>query len=420
MTNPFRKVLVLLVITAAVAFTGWRVWQAYEKKSAATGQPTAKGSAKGGGGARLISVGVARARAGAIKDDIEITGSLKPKEQVDVTSKVTGRVQTLTVQVGDFVKRGQVIAELEDAELAQQVRRAQASRDIVSATQQQRNAELANVKADADRAKQLLDQGLIARQDYETKLTAYRVMQAQIALTQAQHEQASAELRELTIQRGQMKIVAAIPGYIAQRFVDVGAVVSPATPIVKIVNLSTMVTVANVPEKSFSRLRVGGGAIVTVDAMGQQQYPARIARISPVLDVATRTALVEVEIPNPAGALKAEMFARVKLDVGGTREAVLVPRESLVYRGQQPGVYVLESKRPVFRAVDTGTTHGTDVEVTANLTAGTPIVGRGAAMIQEGDQIRVMEKEDAGMDKNPPGKNRSEAPAQPGGMRAGV
>ena len=412
MTKLSRKIILGLVLTAAVGFAGWRVWQAYEKKSAAA-QPSAKGPGNGAAAARVITVAVARARSGAVRDDIEITGSLKPKEQVDVTSKITGRVQSLTVQVGDLVKRGQIIAELEDAELTQQVRRAQAARDVVIATRQQRNAELANVKADADRSKQLFDQGLIARQDYETKLTNYRVMQAQVALVAAQQEQAAAELRELTIQRSQMKIIAPISGYVAQRYVDMGAVISPSTPIVRLVNLSTMVAVANVPERSISRLRVGGGAVVTVDALNQQEFPARIARIAPVLDVATRTALVEVEIANPNGALKAEMFARVKLDIGGTRDAILVPREALVYRGQQPGVYVLESKNPVFRPVDTGTAHGTDVEVTTNLPAGTPVVSRGAAMIQDGDQIRVMEQKDAS-------KDRSDAPSQAGNVRAGA
>lgn len=419
MKKVSRHILVALLIAAAAGFTGWRVWQAYEKKNAAS--PAAKGPGKGGA-TRVISVGVARARTGAVRDDIEITGSLKPKEQVDVTSKVTGRVEQLTVQIGDLVRKGQLLAELEDSELAQQVRRAQAARDVVAATQQQRQAELANVKADADRAKQLFDQGLIARQDYDTKLTNFRVMQAQIALVAAQAEQAAAELHELTIQRSQMKIYAPISGYIAQRFVDIGAVVSPSTPIVKVVNLSTMVTVANVPEVNISRLRIGGGAVVTVDALNRQEFPARVARIAPVLDVATRTALVEVEIRNPQGALKAEMFARVKLDVGGTRDAVLVPRESLVYKGQQPGVYVLESKRPVFRPVDTGTTHGPDVEVTANLAAGATVVSRGAAMIQDGDQIRVVEdvKDATAEPPSAPTSDREGAGPEKAGARVGA
>jgi hypothetical protein len=87
--------------------------------------------------------------------------------------------------------------------------------------------------------------------------------------------------------------------------------------------------------------------------------------------------------------LKAEMFARIRLDLGSTREATLIPRDGLVYRGQQPGVYVVEGDRPVFRAIETGMTREDQVEVLANLDAGTTIVGRGATMIREGDLIRA-------------------------------
>jgi RND family efflux transporter MFP subunit len=368
---------------------GHRVWQAYQNKAAAESSPRKSGPT------RTITVTTAQARTASIPVNLELTGSLKPKEQVDITSKVTGRVERLTVQVGDVVRRGQVIAELEDAELAQQVRRAQAAREVARATVQQRNAELGNAKADADRAKQLLDQGLLARQDYDAKLTAFRVMQAQVSLANAQTEQASAELRELLIQREQMRIVAPLSAHVAQRFVDVGAIVSPATPIVRLVNLSTMVTLANVPENAISKLRVGSRASVKVDALDEAQFEGKVARIAPVLDVATRTALVEVEIPNPSGRLKAEMFARVRLDVESTRQAVLIPRDSLVYKGQQPGVYVVVSNKPVFRAVETGSAHGGSVEVVANLPSGATVIKRGAAMLQEGDEIRIVPGEEA-------------------------
>jgi RND family efflux transporter MFP subunit len=395
MKKKTKIVAIILCFSALTGFAGWRIWQAYQKKAAV--ETAAAARTKGGAG-RLITVSIARARTAPVRQDIEITGSLKPKEQVDVTSKVTGRVQRITVQVGDFVRQGQLIAELEDLEIAQQVRRAEAAREVVRATEQQRKAELANAKADADRAKQLFDQGLLSRQEYEAKTTSYRVFQAQVALVAAQEEQAAAELRELTIQRAQMKIHAPISGFVAQKFVDTGAVVSPSTPIARVVNLSTMVTVANVPEREVARLRLGNRATVTFDAFGQQEFTGTVARIAPVLDAATRSALVEVEISNPQGALKAEMFARVRLDVGQMREAILIPRDALVYRGQQAGVFVVDSTKPVFQSVDTGATHGPEVEVVANLEPGTTIVSRGAAMLQEGDQIRVVESKEAELD----------------------
>jgi RND family efflux transporter MFP subunit len=405
MKKHVKRILLFTVIVAAAAFSGHRIWDAYQTKKAAD---RAKSPSQDARPARVVSVSMTEARKGSVRDEIEITGSLKPKEQVDVTSKITGRVEKLTLQVGDYVKRGDLIAVLDDAELEQQVRRAEAALAVVRATQQQRQAELSNAKADLGRAKQLTEGGLISRQEYDTKLTSFRVVQSQIALAQAQQEQAAAELKELKIQLEQMRIHSPISGYIAQRYVDIGAVISPSTPIARVVNLSTMVTVANVPESQVSKLRVGNQAVVNVDAFGSQPFRGRVARVSPVLDVATRTALVEVEIPNPKSELKAEMFARVKLDLGAMRDTVLIPRESLVYRGQQAGVFVMESKRPSFKSVETGITQGQQVEVLRNLAVGTSIIGRGAAMLNDGDQVRVVEETEAGRVEKPnvPDKTR--------------
>jgi len=184
------------------------------------------------------------------------------------------------------------------------------------------------------------------------------------------------------------------------RYADVGALLGPNTPIVRVVNLATMVAAANVPEREVGKLRVGNKAVVYVDAFGDRAFTGQVVRIGPVLDAATRSATIEIEIHNPGGLLKAEMFARVELDLATTREAVLIPREGLVYRGQQPGVYLVEEDKPRFRPIETGLTQGDKVEVLASLEPGTVIVGRGSTMIAEGDSIVVAGQERTG---SPPG-----------------
>lgn len=404
-----KRLIVIIVVLGMGGFVGYRAWDAYQAKQEADGKGKGKAAGKKGGGMQVVSVGVAEARQGQVREEIQITGALRPKEQVDVTAKVTGRVENIRVNIGDKVRRGDLLAEMEDLEIQQQVRRATAAQEVVRATLQQRRAELANAQADLDRSRQLMEGGLIPRQEYESKQTSFRVVQAQVQLTQAQGEQAQAELNELRIRLEQMKIVSPIDGVIAERFVDVGAVISPATPLVRIVNLSTLITRANVPEREVSKLRLGNRAQVVVDAFGNTVYDGKVSRISPVMDAATRTALVEVEIPNRDGNLRAEMFARVTLDLATLRPAVLVPRESLVYRGQQAGVYLLSGRRPVFREVEPGINQGDEVEVLANLPAGTQIVSRGAAMVNEGVTVQI-----AGEDRRPGESQPAAAKKGPG------
>lgn len=376
------KIIVICAFLALISLGAYRIWQAYERRSAPA-------TAKAAGASRVVSVEVDKARSGTVRQEVLLTGSLKPKEQVDVVAKATGRLVRLLVHVGDRVNAGDLIAELEDDEVEQQVNRAIAAQAVAAASAAQREAELSNAKSDLNRQQSLFDEGLISRRDLEAQQTAMQVVQSQLQLARAQERQAQAELNELKIQLQQTRIYAPMAGSVARRYVDPGALLGPSTPIINLVNLSVMVTVANVPERDIGNIRVGNTAIVKVDAFGGEDFQGRVVRISPVLDAATRSASVEVEIPNRDGRLKAEMFARVMLDLATFRESVLIPREALVYRGQQPGVYIPKGNQAEFRPIETGLTQGEQVEVLANLLPGTSIVTSGATMLGEGDEIRV-------------------------------
>ena len=382
--NKWAKRSLAIVIGAGLVFlAGWRVYEIKQEQA----DPASK--KKKGGGARVISVDLAESKVGQVREELLLTGALKPKETVNVTPQATGRVQQLYFRVGDLMQDGALIAELDDDELQQQVRRAEAAIGVTNASLNQREAEHQNALASLKRSEDLFKDGLISPQEFEQQKTSVAVFEAQMNLAKAQKTQAEAELRELHIRLEQTKIYSPMAGAVSQRYVDVGALVNPNTPLIQLVNLSTMVTQGNVPERSIGKLRVGNETTVTVDAIPDHPFTGRVARISPVLDAATRSALIEIDIPNPNRELKAEMFARIRLDLGSTREATLIPRDGLVYRGQQPGVYVVEGDRPVFRPIETGMTREDQVEVLANLPAGTQIVGRGATMIREGDRIRA-------------------------------
>jgi RND family efflux transporter MFP subunit len=418
--RKFIKAIVFIAIVGAVAFGAW-----YYKQSALRAKEAApRPGPRAGGGppgsqtqiprSQVVTVSAVRAEIGQVREKLALTGALKPKEQVDVTPKSTGRLQKIHFHVGDAVQAGALIAELERDELEQQVRRSEAAIGVARAALTQRTAELSNAEAQLGRAERLRADGLISPQDYEAQKTQTEVVRAQVRLAQAQMEQAEAELRELRIRLEQTRVYSPMNGHIAVRYVDVGALLGPSTPIVRVVNLNTMVTAASVPERDVGKLRVGNLARIRVDAFGDREFTGRVARISPVLDAATRTANIEIEIPNPGGLLKAEMFARVELDLERTRQAVLIPREALVYRGTQPGIYLINKDRPEFRPIEAGMTQGDQVEVLSSLAPGTVLVGKGSTMIAEGDRIRVAGE--AGRENGPQRLARQEPP--PGGQAA--
>ena len=375
-----KRILAIAIGLGLVYLVGSKVYEANRQAAA---------PAKKKAGGRMVNVDLASVRVGEVREELLLTGALKPKEVVDVNAKATGRVEKIHFLVGDLVREGQLIAELEDDELLQQVKRSEASIEVSQAGVAQRKAELANTKANLERARQLFEEELLSPQEYQQQQTSLEVVNAQVSLAEAQSAQAQASLNELKIRLEQTRIYAPMTGVVAERGVDPGALVNPNNPIVRIVNLSTMVTQGNVPERNIGKLRVGNQTKVEVDAIPGKAFSGRVARIAPVLDAATRSALIEIDIRNPELILKAEMFARITLDLGSMREATLIPRDGLVYRGRQPGVYVVEGDgdRPVFRAIETGMTREDQVEVLANLDPGTRIVGRGATMLRDGDRI---------------------------------
>ncbi len=395
MPKKFRvkHLLIVIPIIALLGFIGYRVFQAVRAKSelqqSGTGQGGGggRGGFGGGGRAQMVQTGVVSS--GKISEKVALTGSLKAKEQVDVNPKIQGRIVKINVDTGQAVARGALVAMIEDDEITQQLERSKAAIAVADASIAQREAELNNAKAELDRKKQLVDAGLLSRIELDTLETRYRVAQSQLELARAQRRQSEAEQRELAIRQSQTRVYSPINGVVAKRHVDIGAMASASTPIVTVVSVSPMVIDAKASERDIARIRRGAPVDVTVDSLPGRKFAGRVMRISPLLDPQTRNGLVEIEISNHDSMLKGEMFARIELDLGTERETTLLPRDALVYRGEKPGVYVIESDKARFIALETGLTQEDKVEIISGLKAGDTVITRGSNLIKDGDNVRV-------------------------------
>lgn len=383
-----KHLLWLLPVLALVGFTGFRVYQTMKSKA----EPAAAGGGgRGGpgGGARAQQVQTDKVSTGTISEKITLTGTLKAKQQVDVNPQIAGRITQILVDTGQPVARGTLLAVIQDDEIKQQVERAGAAISVDDASIAQREAELNNARAELERKRKLVEEGLLSRIELDTLETRVRVTQSQLELARAQRRQSQAEQRELNIRQGQTRVYSPIAGVVAKRHVTTGAMASSGSPIVTVVSLSPMIIEAQVPERDIARIRRGAQVKVTVDSLPDQNFSGRVMRIAPQLDAQTRNGLVEIEIPNRNAMLKGEMFARVELDLGSTRETILLPRDALVYRGEQPGVYTVENEAAKFLAVETGLTQEDKVEVINGLKAGDTVITRGANLLKDGDRVRI-------------------------------
>lgn len=410
--RAIKYLLIALPLIALAGLIGFRVFQAVRSKNQeTTAGPGGAGRGAPGGG-RVQTVHTDVISTGQISEKVALTGSLRAKEQVDVSPKIAGRLVNVLVDTGHPVAQGALIAQIEDDEIRQQIERSKAAIAVVEATIAQREAELGNAKAELERKKQLVDAGVLSRMELDALEMRHRVALSQVELARAQKRQSEAERRELDIRQSQTRIYSPVTGLVAKRNAHPGAMINPGASIVTVVSVSPMVIEAKASERDIARVKRGLPVTVTVDSLPGQRFTGRIMRISPLLDAQTRNGLVEIEIPNRGGTLKGEMFARVELDLGGSRETTLLPRDALVYRGDQPGVYVIESEKAKFIALETGMTQEDKVEVISGLKAGDAVVTRGSNLLKDGDRVRVMGKGQQGGSQQQ--EHQAESLRQPG------
>ena len=242
--------------------------------------------------------------------------------------------------MGDPVRRGQVIGKIEDREIVEQVSQAEASQQVSKATIRQREADLNVAKVNFDRSKNLFERQLLAKQALDDAESRYLAAEAQIDLSKAQLAQAEARLQELQINLQNTTVTSPVDGFVGKRNVDPGAMVSQNTPIASVVDISKLRMVANVVEKDIRLVTVGDSGTVDVDAYPGEKFNGRIARVAPVLDPATRTASMEIEIANNDKRLKPGMYARVSLTVEERKNTLVAPKSAVVDFENKRGVWM--------------------------------------------------------------------------------
>lgn len=367
----------------------------------------APGGGRGGGARPPMPVEFAPVKRTNVAERVTIVGNLIGAATVEAVPRINGRLSAVHVKLGDSVRQGQAIAQVEDREIREQVRQAEAAYKVGDATIRQREADLKLAQTNLERNRNLLERQLLPRQTYDDTEARHQAAIAQLDLARAQHEQSTARLEELRINLANTTIHSPVDGFVGKRYLDPGAAVSPNAPVASIVDIRTVRMVANVVERDVKRVSIGMPAQIEVDAFPGEKFTGRIARIAPVFDPQTRTAEMEIEVPNPAFRLKPGMYARVDLTTGTRDNALTVPQNAVVQFEGKTGVFVSQDTQPAgaaqpasaqrgegpsvmtakFTPVETGIRDGQQVEITGGISDGARVITTGATALKDGDRI---------------------------------
>jgi membrane fusion protein (multidrug efflux system) len=425
-----KKVALVVVLLLAVAGIAFYMGQSSRPPAQAAGGGAdaagGRGRGAGGGGGGFggggrggpggpMTVEVATARRGQVMQQLVVVGNLVGDATVAVVPRAAGRLQDISVRLGDRVARGQRIAKIEDVELQEQVKQQEAALEVSKATIRQREADLQLAQTNAERSRNLFARQLLPKQTLDDTEARYQSAVAQLDLARAQNSQSAARLDELRFNLRNTVIVSPVDGFVARRAVDPGAFVGPNAPVVDVVDIGRVRLVANIIEKDLDQLQRGDETQVEVDAFPGEMFMGRIARVAPVLDPATRTASIEIEIPNPGFRLKPGMYARVTVTTDERKDALVVPSNAVVDMGGRRGVFrAVENDTVTFQPVSVGIDQDKQIEIVEGLAEGDRVVTTGAAALRDGDRVVIAGAAGAGS-----GGRRGGGPAASGALPEG-
>ncbi|MDJ0730593.1 MAG: efflux RND transporter periplasmic adaptor subunit [Crocosphaera sp.] len=373
----------------------------------------------------IPSVDVAIARTDSIRDPIKYIGTTQPVQTVALRSQVEGQLLQLTVDVGDRVTKGQLLAQLDDNLLQAEVGKAQAelaalNSEVIRAQGEVQSAlaavesakvRLEQAKTDVDRLQELYEEGGIALREVELARTEYRT--ARHTLVSAQSE---VNVRQSAVKVAQGRVIAQqaliqqeqerlsytrlhspITGYVLQRVIETGNLVQPGGEILRLGDFNQVKVVVPVSELDLADIRVGQSVRVRLDAFPGDSLVGRVNNISPAADPTSRQVPIEIILANPEQKISSGLLARVSFAQSGG-QSVVIPETALQASenqgtGGQETVFVVtgdkENATVTERIVRLGERVNGQVEVLGGLRPGERYVSRSSDALEDNQSVKL-------------------------------
>ncbi len=323
----------------------------------------------------------------SVTDELEAPGSVIAVSTAQVAARTMGTVMQVPVREGEVVKRGQVLAQLDERELSARTNAAQAGSEGAAAGVTQATKAVAAAQAHADvmqktydRYKFLQEQKSVSPQEFDEIAAKYQAAQASLEQTkaglrraEAGATQAESEMHAAQDVASYARIVAPFDGRVLRRTVEPGSLVSPGMPLFVVEDTAHYQLEATLPAEALAAVKKNSAARVQLDAFGQRSLAGKVTEIEAGADPASHTVKARIDLPKDPG-LQSGLFGRAFFPRGEKR-ALVLPRETVVTRGQLCGIYLVgEGNLLHWRVITLGKAIGDQLEVLSGLNDGEVVV----------------------------------------------
>ena len=380
-------VVIILVVAVVLAFLTMRLIDdlgAEEEQRRRAGGP--------------IPVETAPVQSGLMQQELLLAGTLTPSASFTLRSQVTARLDALLVDIGDEVKRGQMIARLDPQIFEQRLKESQAAVKVAEAAVKQARSQVGIKKRASERTQQLLANGISAEAEHEQAVADYESALAAVDVAAAELMQKEAALASAQLNVQETKIVAEWEGddqtrIVSERFVDDGASIQSGQSICSFIKVHPLYAELQVTEAQYGLLHTQQVAEISVDTWPGERFIAEVERVAPTFNPLSRQALVRLLVNNAEKRLKPGMYIRARIVVKEVADAVIVPETALISRHGESAVFVVNADETVALVkVAIGIRNKQTVQVLGADLAG-DVVTLGQHLIKDGTAVKVVNPE---------------------------
>jgi membrane fusion protein, multidrug efflux system len=381
------RVLVLGVV--AVGVLGGAFAIGYLPRRAARVELAAETQAAG---SALVRVELATPKAESSDRALLLPGSVQPLEETTIYARASGYVRKWYADIGDKVKDGQLLAELDTPELDSQLEQAKAQLAQAQATLEQSKANRLLSRTNLDRYSKLAPSGVVSQADLDQRQAMAQVDEANVGVAQATIAAEQANIRRFSELKSFARVTAPFGGLVTQRTIEVGSLVTAGNgqPMYKVAAMDPARVFVQVPQDVAPGVHAGIAAEVTLREYPGRPFAGSVTRAAGELDAATRTMTTEVRVPNPDGTLIAGMYAQVGLTLTSPHRVYEVPATAVMSDSHGSRLAVVDAESnvhlvPVVIERDTGPT----VEIASGLKGDERVVKLWSARFVDGAPVDV-------------------------------
>ena len=388
-----KKLIFVFVVGALLV---WYGMDYYKKNNTTEKRPGGRGGAK----QVVVAVETGNIIKGDMQDEGIFSGSIQPKSKFQVAPKTSGRIKKVNFDIGDTIKNGDIVAELDDEEFILAVEQAEAALEIAKANYNESGELLEISRRELERVKTMRKQKVASEVEVENASADFKTRSAKHMVNKSSLRQAEASLAQAKLKLAYTKVDASWSfgtndRFVSERLLDEGAMITANTPIISVIDITNLTVVIDVVERDYFKIKQGMEVNVFPTALPNATFTARVTRIAPMLDEVSRQARIELNLKNTNFELKPGMFITANVIYGTHKDTTIVPIEALVMRKEKEGVFIVDETNKVakFVPVECGYRSPTQVEICYPEISGR-VITLGQHLLEDGMAIRIPSDEE--------------------------